>query len=269
MKKSLFLLLATILVLPSRLWAESPEQDKALLLNPASVRIEQVPLESLGTEYLNRVRDAQSRQSYGGYQLPNPANAAASAAVPELAVLEQIVNLTDKIWTLIAKNKPVVDVANKYGTAVPRGIKTWTVLEYWSEPKTYAYRFYAENLYGVKVYDVTYMVTYCYGGSYKGRGKYLTAVTVEPLSVNIAWGYNFNLGVDIPDSGVVNVGTRQDPVAGMQVILKYTVSTIVQYYQGRSVYFIKGDGRFNSMSNRMTRMPSSRGVELDAEFAAE
>jgi len=166
-----------------------------------------------------------------------------------LVILDQIVNLTTKIWGIIKENQPVVNVTNQYATAVPQGVASWTKLTGWKGPKGYIYTFSVENLYGVKTVSVKYMITYTYNGSYQGTGRYLTAVTVEPLSVDVLWGYTYEMSAEVPDSSIVNAGTETDPVAAMQLVLKWKISTVLKSSQGRSVNYIRGDGYIQEMGN--------------------
>ena len=137
-----------------------------------------------------------------------------------LMVADQVVNLTAKIWSLIEKNQPVVTIPGKspYATAVPKGIKTWTYLTGWKGPKTVVKRFTCKNLYGMKVIDIRYAVSYAYAGSYRGKGRYLTAVSAEPVSVNVLWGYKLSMSAEVPDPTVINKGTVANPMVMIGVV---------------------------------------------------
>lgn len=158
-----------------------------------------------------------------------------------------IINIAAKIWDIIVKNKPVVDIQTQYATALPEGIKTWGQLESWKPPQGTIYGFTAKNAYGVKVIDVRYQVLRTYGGSYKGKGRYLTAVTVEPLRVDVAWGYKFSLKAEVPDVSIINVGTAENPLAGMTATLKWRIETPVKDSQGKGIYFMQGDGFYKEI----------------------
>jgi hypothetical protein len=67
-------------------------------------------------------------------------------------------------------------------------------------------------------------------------------VSVEPISVEAHWGYTFNLSVEIPDSTVINVGTSENPVAGMMPVLRWTIITPIKESQGRCMHYLQGDG---------------------------
>ncbi len=156
--------------------------------------------------------------------------------------LDVILNTALKIWDIIVKNKPVVDVKTQYATALPQGVTSWGQLANWQTPEGTVYGFYAKNGFGQQVINVRYLVTRMYGGSYKGKGKYLTAVAIEPLTTDVAWGYKFSLAADTPPESIGNFGSDEDPVAGMQLRVKWTIETAVKTSMGTSVYFVKGDG---------------------------
>ncbi|MEF3279389.1 MAG: hypothetical protein K6357_00245 [Elusimicrobiota bacterium] len=159
-----------------------------------------------------------------------------------LDAIDKIINIAQKIWEIIEKNQPVVNINVNYANAIPYGVQHWTQLQGWSKPATKKYSFSAKNLYGVEVVKVTYQVHYTYGGNLQGKGKFLTGVTVEPISVETAWGYKVSLTAEVPDSTIANVGTHEDPIASMQVQLKWTIHTALKDAQQKAVYYIQGDG---------------------------
>lgn len=164
-----------------------------------------------------------------------------------LPVLDQIINTGQKIWKIIADNHPVVDVKTQYATALPKGLTGWQDMAGWQPPKGTIYVLSAKNAYGMNMINVRYQVLRTYGGNYNGTGKYLTAVTVEPLLVEVGWGYHFTMEASVPDSSVVNVGTTQNPVAGMMATLGWHISTSIKDSQGQGLYFLQGDGGFREV----------------------
>ena len=159
-----------------------------------------------------------------------------------VGLIDQIVNLVDKVFTLIAKNQPVVNINVNYANAVPYGISHWTQLQGWKTPAVKRYQLTYKNPYGAKVVDITYQLHYTYGGNYNGVGQFLTGVTIEPVKVNTAWGYTVDMTAEVPDSTIVNVGTAENPIAAMQVKLKYSVHTIVKDIQSEVIFYVQGNG---------------------------
>jgi len=156
--------------------------------------------------------------------------------------LDKIVNLMEKIFAIIEKNQPVVNVTTNYANAVPFGTTHWTQLQGWTRPATKKYSFSMKNAYGSEVVKVTYQVHYTYKGNFQGKGQFLTGVTVEPLNVVTAWGYKVTLVSEVPDSTIANVGTHEDPIASMQLQLRWTVHTMVKDITSKAIYYVQGDG---------------------------
>jgi hypothetical protein len=166
-----------------------------------------------------------------------------------VVTIEKIVNIASKVWQIIKDNEPVVNINTKYATAYPEGVTSATQLASWSRPKSYVYGFYAENLYGSTTIDVKYKVTYTYNGAYKGKGKYLTAVTVVPEKAQVSWGYRFHMSASVPDSTIANVGTDAAPVAAMQLKLNWTMASALKQVDGTSVYYVEGDGYYEEIAS--------------------
>jgi hypothetical protein len=170
-----------------------------------------------------------------------------------IPILDSIVNLGEKIWKIIKDNAPVVNVKVQYASALPEGIKSWTQMGGWQRPKGTIYELTAKNAYGMQVIKLRYQVLRTAGGSYKGTGKYLTAVTVEPLLVEAAWGYRLNVDANVPDASIANVGTSEEPVAAMMPQLGWTIATALKESQGKSIYYLEGNGTFQEIGGPFKR----------------
>ena len=173
--------------------------------------------------------------------------------IDTLVAIDQIVNIGLKVWNMVVENKPVVKVESKYAVALPMGVKSAVELSGWSRPKSYVISFYFENLYGIDVISVRYRVTYVYGGSYQGRGKYLAAVYAIPERVDVMWGFSFNMQAYVPDATVVNVGTSANPIAALQLKVSWSASSILKEIDGTDVYYIQGDGYFKEIASPIKR----------------
>ena len=201
----------------------------------------------------------------GGQQLPKPPNTPQipgqtnplAQVTGTIDAIDKVVNLMDKVFTLIEKNQPVVNINVNYANAVPFGTSHWTQLQGWSRPATKKYAFIIKNLYGMEVVSLTYQVHWTHSGNFKGKGKFLTGVTVEPLSVNTAWGYNVDLTAEVPDTTIANVGTTEDPIASMQVQLNWKIHTIVKDSQEKAIYYVQGDGLMQPIG-----VPFTRAMEM-------
>lgn len=174
--------------------------------------------------------------------------------------LDHIIDTALRIWAIIKENAPVVNVNKQYANAVPEGLSHWTQLSRWNRPFGREFSIKAVNKLGMTVVECRYLVIYSYGGRFKEasgqeRGRYLTGVTVEPLKIDVKWGYRFDFTANVPN--VVNVGTSEEPVAGMTVNLDWLIRTQVQHSQGTAIYFVDGNGNFASVGG-----PSGKKNEL-------
>ena len=129
-------------------------------------------------------------------------------------------------------------------SALPSGITCWDQLAGWRPTRSETYDVVYKNLYGIKVVNVRFHIVYTYGGQYKGQGRYLTNATIRFGKVDVLWGYIFNANVEIPQ--VVNMGTEANPLAGMEMTLKWSVKTrpiSLKKSISSMSFFVSGDGR--------------------------
>ena len=227
--------LAIVLSAAPAAWCQfSTQEMKAAQKDPGAFTIDEssIKIQDLGPTVKPADIPPPTTEPGGGNPLP---------------VLNEIINTGLKIWKIIADNHPVVDVRTQYATALPKGQIGWADMGGWQPPQGTVYALTAKNVYGVNVINVRYQVLRTYGGSYQGKGKYLTAVTVEPLLVEVAWGYHFTMDASVPDTSVVNVGTSGDPVAGMMADLSWDISTALKDSRGKGLYFLQGDGAYKEI----------------------
>ncbi|MGZ3698587.1 MAG: hypothetical protein ACXWPM_06645 [Bdellovibrionota bacterium] len=161
-------------------------------------------------------------------------------------IIDQIINMGKKIWDIVAANKPVVNVQTNVASALPQGADSWTNLQGWQNPVARTFQTTYKNIYGMKVVDFTYRLLYTYGGNVNGQGRFLAAVTVIPANLTVAWGYTFNASTAVPT--VVNAGTKVDPVAQMQVQIKWSVDTVLNHAETTQAYSVRGDGEFADLN---------------------
>lgn len=221
-------------------------QAKALTQNEVdyytidSVTIQEIPDEA---PLSDKIKTLQHQQPFGG-----ALGSVGSQLSPlkELEVqIDTIINIGQKIWAIVEKGKPVVNVEVKSASAMPAGIKGWQQLTGWQMPRSSTYRVHYTNLFGMNVVDFSYRVMFTYGGSYNGKGHYVTGATILPAALDVAWGYSFKAGVEIPT--VVNMGSSEDPVGGVQLNVNWVVGTVLKHSQTRASYFVDGLGRLQEL----------------------
>lgn len=162
-------------------------------------------------------------------------------------IIDVIIQLGEKIWPIVEKNRPVVNVVTEASSAVPQGIKNWQTLSGWKNPKSKVFRVTYANLMGINVVDYSFRILYTYGGSYKGHGMYLSQVKVIPADLSVAWGYTFNSDARVVNT--VNVGQKGHPIAGMEVQAAWSVDTVLKHNRMSTSYFVRGDGELLNLTD--------------------
>jgi hypothetical protein len=262
MKKIAIMMIGTLAVAAFASKASANMYDeKYFTIDESSVKIELLETKG-GTIPLNGGTTNQSIPKPGSLPTPptgpmiNPpgVNPGTGPSLNDtIGSIDKIVNLMDKIFNIIAKNKPVVNTNISYANAVPFGTSHWTQLQGWSKPSTKKYAFSMKNGFGSEVVKVVYQVHWTHSGNFAGKGMFLTGVTVEPISITAGWGYTVDLTAVVPDSTIANVGTSSDPIASMQVQLEWKVSTIVKIINEKAIYYIQGDGLMQEIASPFSK----------------
>ncbi len=158
-----------------------------------------------------------------------------------------IVNIGKLVWDIITYNKAVANMQTDMATALPKGVSDWSAMLGWmSESK--AYRIAYKNKLGSNVVDFTYRVLFTHSGSFNGKGKYLTAITIIPANLTVLWGFQFNAKASVPT--VLNVGTLEDPVAAARMFLRWGVKSVLSANEITKTYTVQGDGVFADTSSK-------------------
>ena len=154
-------------------------------------------------------------------------------------ILDKIVNLGKKVWALVETGRPVVNITTYTANALPAGLQCWSDLAGWQIPQSKVYRVQYENAYGMNVVDFAYRVTFTAGGNLNGHGKFLTNATIAPADLNVSWGFNITANAEVPS--VFNMGTKEDPVAGMQMLMKWNIKTVMSHVEQAETFYVGGD----------------------------
>jgi hypothetical protein len=155
-------------------------------------------------------------------------------------VIDKIINIGSKLWNIVLANAPVTTLNMPTASALPQGTQCWVELENWQLPKSQMFHVTYKNLLGMQVVNFSYRLVYTAGGSYNGAGQYLANVTVFPAKVDVAWGFKFDADVSVGD--IMNLGSKTDPEAGLQVDVQWKVNTPFNSHTSTNNYFIRGSG---------------------------
>lgn len=165
---------------------------------------------------------------------------------PGLVVLDRIVNLGERLWTLVERNRPVVGVEAEKASALPQGIEHWEQLGHWQRPEVETYRIGYVNFFGVQVAQFTMRILYTWGGDVDGIGRYLANITVIPAYIDVHWGFRFNALTEVAD--VVNVNDREFPIAAAEIHVRWSLESVFRKIHQSAIFFVKGNGEFEVLS---------------------
>lgn len=188
-----------------------------------------------------------AQELYSDY-LPIPAPAPSSPATPSLIPgldWNTMIVIGEKIIDIIKAGKPVVNVRRDTVAVVPMGVTAWTQLSGWQAPTTKVYNVTAKNGFGMSVVDLRLKVSMNYAGGVDGRGKFLANVVVVPTSISVLWGFTCDVWTEHQDP--VNLGSMENPVAGLGFDIRFRYGSTIQEQVGAQDYFVSGLGEISEL----------------------
>jgi hypothetical protein len=170
-----------------------------------------------------------------------------------IQVARDLVALGESIYELAKKGKPTNITEYAPISVVPRDpiSKEYADvfdLENFSMPIEKSYVAKVKNGLNKEVVTFSYKVIYSYGGSYNGRGKYLTNVIIVPGAIRTSFGWDFNASMKL--SGIMNHGTKLDPVAGVMVTVKYQMNSWSSAYERNDTIHLTGRGELKTFTSK-------------------
>lgn len=155
--------------------------------------------------------------------------------------IDKWITIGQKIWAVIVANKPVANVSSQRISVLPMAQQDWAQMENWQGPTVRTFTIAAKNGFGMTVVSQTYTVAYNYGGQYNGKGQFLANATVIPANIEVMWGFSLSSEVEVGD--VVNTGTKENPIPGVDLQVKWKMDSVMKHMEGRDSFFVKGDGK--------------------------
>lgn len=163
-----------------------------------------------------------------------------------IMVVDKLIGLGKKIWPIIEAGKPVVNTTFTPPISVlprvegePNDVAFHDMAD-WEAPRQKSYQVDFKNGWGMNVISFTYNVSYQYGGSYEGKGRYLTGVDVSASNISVSWGFDFNATSKLVS--ISNRGAQDDPLASATVKIQYEASSVLRNIQSTQSFHVTGDG---------------------------
>ncbi len=243
-------LASVVLSLSASVWAETQDLNKYLTLHSVAVTVE-TETESGSTKSMmeeelndNSVLDL----AVGVPDTEGRFNEKANIG-QVIAVANQVIALGEKIYEIVKKGQPVLNVSTAPISVLPKNADGSPVdifqTSNWSMPLTRKVKLEYKNLYGSKVVTFDYTVMFVHSGKYNGKGAYLTAVQIVPTNVTVSWGYEFDATMKLV--GLQNHGSVDSPVAGAIVQMSYKAKTVLRTIDSTDQYHVTGRGQLTQL----------------------
>jgi hypothetical protein len=161
--------------------------------------------------------------------------------------LGDLVTLGTKIWDFVVNNKPTTTYQTLKASVVPAGITNWTQLRGWQKPVSKVYRVEFTNIYGAVAGSFDYRITFVYGGSYMGKGKFIGQLSFVPAAVKLHTDRSLDIKAELLEP--LNFGTEDDPVAGAQLQITWSSPTTTRYSMSSVDLFLYGTGEIQNLTD--------------------
>ncbi len=170
-----------------------------------------------------------------------------------ISVAKDFVALGESIYELVKKGRPTNTTSYNAISVVPKDPMTKEAispfdLEGFSVPEERSFTAVVKNGFDQVVVKFEYQLVYSYGGSFEGKGKYLTGVMVVPKSVHTSFGWDFNATMKL--DAIMNHGSKANPVAGALVTIKYQMNSWTSSFERNDTLHVTGAGQVKSFGVR-------------------
>ena len=174
------------------------------------------------------------------------------ATVDPVSNVNNVIMAMDKLVAIGQKIIPIISQGIAYVTNSPMTAisvvpvelskeKVDGTMENWSLPKTNHFEINYPNALGMIVAKFVYSVTYQHGGTYQGKGQFLTGIRSAAQRINVVYGYNLDAKSKLVQ--ISNIGKNGNVVAGAMIEMEYTVKNFSRQITTVDSFFLTGDGR--------------------------
>lgn len=163
---------------------------------------------------------------------------------PQIGLFDTLMAFGDKVWKIVKGGIPVfTNEVSKPISIIPNSenpLSTFQEMQGWKAPLSKRFKVEYTNMLGMTVISFEYAVVFQAGGNVGGKGNYLTGLTLYPSSVDVSWGYKFDVVTEL--SSVSNSGTTENPVAAGVLSVRYKASSYVQETFATEKVYVTGLG---------------------------
>jgi hypothetical protein len=193
-------------------------------------------------EMVEVVEDALGKETELKIQKHNKSNVIGEF----LFVSRDLIAFGKEVYKIIEAGKPVINIQEVEPISIlPKNEKGKYIdafdLENWRMPKSKKLRVIARNVYGKIKVSFDIMIIFTYGGTYRGKGAFITGAEVVTTDVNVGWLYS--LDADFKVNSIVNQGSSDNPIAAAVLKINYRVATPRKESRSSKQFMINGLGQ--------------------------
>lgn len=221
--------------------------------NANGLSISKIVLRKIDDPYIERTQ-LENKGFFGENQLHSAVATSSSISTDDVSlgldsvsqILDQFIVVGKKVWTIVESNRPIVNQSFTPSFSIlPKELmndlsSAFYLMENWSLPKSEIYEVAYTNLLGIDVVKFRYAVIMNYGGSYNGKGNYLTGVKVVPVDIDCVWGYSLDATSELVST--INLGSNDFPIVGVTLRIGHRVKTAFKDEEINHVFSISGRG---------------------------
>ena len=146
-----------------------------------------------------------------------------------------------ELWTMVEDNTPQSNISINYAGAVPKGVSDWTQMGGWKDYTSKQFNIEFKNGVGMKLTQYEWVWSFKYGGSYSGKGQYVTQAS--PVT-QTAYAYlSEHLDVSTKAYSPVNYGTPEAPIGGITIEVQVTSHGYFKRTTRQCTITARGDGQ--------------------------
>lgn len=230
------------------------KNEDTVLIKGERIFCKELPIKTISKEQFRKLKSNEFDLLAGNTvkiperfnnETPAETGKVGSAVNSIIMVIDKLIAIGQKIIPTIKEGKSVVTSNPMAAVSVlPRtDNKDFVVHEMgnWSIPKTALFKVAYSNGFGSEVVQFTYAVTFQYGGTHKGKGKYLNGIRVSPKNINVTWGFDLDATSQLV--AISNVGSEENVVAGASIEIVYTVKNWMKHISTADGFFVDGRGQ--------------------------
>ena len=162
-----------------------------------------------------------------------------------IMAMDKLVAIGQKIIPIIKSGEAIVTNSPMAAiSVVPVALSKETVdgsMENWSLPRTNHFEINYPNALGMIVAKFVYSVTYQHGGTYQGKGQFLTGIRSAAQRINVVYGYNLDAKSKLVQ--ISNIGQNGNVVAGAMIEMEDTDKNFSRQITTVDSFTLTGDGR--------------------------